>query len=61
MFYLLHLILTNLPITNILNQEVSSYWAYSPYSPRIMCMPRDNERNSDPKRLNNPRAIYKQP
>ena len=26
---------------------------------RIMCMPTDNERKSDPKHFNNPTAIYK--
>ena len=44
-----------------LNEEVSSSWAYSPYSPRIMCMPNDNERKSNPKRSNNSTAVYKQP
>ena len=56
MFYFLHFNIE--PITKKVNQEVSSSWAYSPYSPRIMCMPKDNERKSNPKRLNNPTAIY---
>ena len=29
------------PITTKLNQEVSSSWAYLPYSPCIMCMRKD--------------------
>ena len=45
------------PITRDLNQEVSSSWAYS----RIMCMPKDSERQANPKRLNNPTASYQQP
>ena len=47
------------PITTKLKQEVSSSWAYLPYSPRIMCMPKDIGRKGNPKRSNNPRAKYK--
>ena len=39
------------PVTTKLNQEVSSSWAYSPYSPRIMCMPKDIKRKGNPKRF----------
>ena len=49
------------PIKTKLNQEVSSSWAYLPYSRRIMCMPRDMERKGNAKRFNNPTAIYKPP
>ena len=41
-------------ITTKLNQEVSSSWAYLPYSPRIMCMPKPNKRKGNARRLNNP-------
>ena len=47
------------PITTKLKQVVSSSWAYLPYSPRIMGMPKDIRRKGNPKRLNNPRANYK--
>ena len=49
------------PITTKLNQEVSSSLAYLPYSPCIMCMPKDIERKGNPKRLNNPTANRKPP
>ena len=44
-----------------LNQEVSSSWAYLPYSPRIMLMRKDIERKGNTKCLNNPTANYKPP
>ena len=44
------------PITTKLAQEVSSSWAYLPYSPRIMSMPKDIECKGNPKRFNNPTA-----
>ena len=48
-------------ITKKFNGEVRSSWAYAPYSPGIMCTPRDNEGKSEPERLNKPTAINKQP
>ena len=50
---------TNSPNTKNLNQEVSSFWAYLPYASGIMCMRRDNEHKSNPKRLINRTTIYK--
>ena len=61
MFFPLHFIITIQSITKILNQEVNSSWAYSHDSPRIMSMPKGKKRKSNPKPLNNPTAIYKQP
>ena len=49
------------PIPTKLNQEVSSSWAYLPYSPPIMCMPKDNERKGNPKHLINTTASSKPP
>ena len=49
------------PITTELNYGVSSSWAYVPYSPGIMYMPKDIEHNGNPKRLNNPTANDKPP
>ena len=35
--------------TSKLHQEVSSSWAYSPYSPCIMWMPTNNKRKNNPR------------
>ena len=43
----------NKPVITKLNQDVSSSSAYLPYTPRIMCMPKNMERKDNPKRLNN--------